>query len=143
MVTEAGLRAFIETKLASESEILASEHREVENAIIDYLIQENEVLQNQIDDIIENPPITNAFAFKGTKVLGDIGANDFRVVNFDDVGTNNYMVVGSIVSNGNGVLDSEVTYAIKTKTSNSFLLYLGEQGTPVQNVSFDFAIILF
>lgn len=83
------------------------------------------------------------FLRKGTYVIGDVGANDYRLITFSNVGTSNYMVVGSIVSNGNGESDSEVTYAIKNKTATSFVLYLGEQGTPVQNVSFDYTLIPF
>lgn len=83
------------------------------------------------------------FLRKATFVIGDVGTDDFRTISFPSIGTANYMVLGSIVSNGSGVSDSEVTFAIKAKTATSFQIYLGEQGTPVQNVSFDYVIIPF
>lgn len=144
MATEAGLRAFIDLKLASESEILASEHREVENAIIDYLIQENEVLQNQIDDLISNPPASNAFIRKGTRIIGNVATDQLVIVNFDDIGTNNYMVVGSLVGNsGTFENDNDVIFTIVNKTATSFGLALREITPNTQSLSFDYAIILF
>lgn len=97
---------------------------------------------NTINDFIQNIKFL-VFLRKGTFFIGDVGSNDFRTVTFPTVGTSNYMVVGSIVSNGNGVADSEVTFAIKNRTATSFQIYLGEQGTPVQNVSFDYTLIPF
>lgn len=144
MATEAGLRAFIDSKLASESEILASEHREVENAIIDYLIQENEVLQGQIDDLIASPPTSNAFAVKGTRIIGNVATDQVITVNFTDIGTTNYMVVGSLISNsGDFNRDNDVFYTIISKSTNSFQLGLREISGNLQALSFDYAIILF
>lgn len=144
MATEAGLRAFIDLKLASESEIIASEHREVENAIIDYLIQENEFLQTQIDELIANPPESTAFIRKGTRIIGDVPQDALYVVNFDDIGTTNYMVLGSIVGAGaNFNDDNDVMPSIRNKTSSSFSINIRSISSDTQNISFDYAIILF
>lgn len=143
-MTEAGLRAFVDAKLASESAILATEHREVENAIIDYLIQENETLQTQVDNIIANPPTVNPFIRKGTRVIGNVSTDQVITVNFDDIGTTNYMVVGSLVGNsGDFNQDNDVFYIILNKTSNSFGLATREVSANTQVLSFDYAIILF
>lgn len=85
------------------------------------------------------------FLRKANYVIGDVGSNDVRTVTFPNIGTNNYMVLGQIVSlsSGSGVNDAEITFAIKNKGNTSFQICLGEQGTPVQHVSFDYVIIPF
>ena len=82
------------------------------------------------------------FLKKGTVNIGDVIGSTYVVVTFASLGTSNYMVTGSIVSQGaNFTLDNTVIWAIRDRTATSFILCLAETGDHDQNISFDYAII--
>ncbi|WP_417289601.1 hypothetical protein [Corallibacter sp.] len=84
-----------------------------------------------------------AFLMKGSYVIGDINDTDnIKTVTFPTVGTSNYLVVGSIVSQGaNWNDDNDVLWTIKNKTSSSFQLLLHETAAIYQNIRFQYALI--
>lgn len=120
-----------ETKLAT-----IAENAEV-NVQVDYT-QTN----NAAKDFIKNKPPLNNYLMKGTVTVGDIGYDKIQTVSFPTVGTNNYMVVGSLVSQGaNWNADNDVFWMIKNKTNTSFSLLLREVTKDVQNLQFNYALI--
>lgn len=120
-MTKTEIQSLIDTKLASGSSITASEHREVETAILNY--------------IADTAPL-----LKGTIFVGDVNGDKNMTIYFSDLGTSNYIVTGSLVSNGNWDDDNEVFYVIKNKTNTSFDLLLNETSGVFQNLNFDYVI---
>lgn len=100
---------------------------------------------NTQKDYIKNRPATINYLKKGVEVIGDVGApgvGNLKTVSFADVGTNNYMVVGCMTSNGsNYLLDLNVIWTVREKTNTSFKITLGEVGATVQNLSFEYMLI--
>lgn len=118
------VKDLINTNLASGTKITAEKHREVENAIV---------------SLIEN----KIFLYKGNHFVGDPTSSDsFQTITFPSVGTSNYLVVGSLVSNGSNYDDdNDVIWSIKDKTSTSFKLLLRELAARTQNLNFNYALI--
>lgn len=83
------------------------------------------------------------YLHKGTYVVGDaVSSDSFQTVTFPNVGTNNYMVLGSLVSNGgNFDNDNDVIKTIRDKQNSSFKLLLRELGNTTQDLSFDYVLI--
>lgn len=98
---------------------------------------------NTQDDFIKNKPSTISYLAKGTAVLGDCeGADDIKTVIFPSVGTNNYMVVASMVSTGsNHTVDNDVIWMIREKTNTSFKVTMREVASLAQNLSLDYILI--
>lgn len=97
---------------------------------------------------IENKPNGNLLTYltKGTYSIGDpAAAEDSKTVSFTSVGTINYMVVGCLVSKGTAGYDNDITYVIRNKTANSFVISLNETGSvsSVQDLDFDYVLIPF
>lgn len=115
--------ALIDQNLADYSEIIPSEHREVEKALLNY--------------IKKLSPLAS-----GTKVIGDTTATDVVVtVSFSNVGTSNYRVLGSLVSKSTDYnMDNDVMWMIREKTSTSFKITLREVAGQVQNLEFDWEL---
>lgn len=95
------------------------------------------------DDFIKNKPGTISYLAKGTFDVGDVRAtDDIKTVTFPTVGTNNYMVVGSMVSVGtDNSRDNDVMWMIREKTNTSFKLTFREVAAIVQNLSFEYMLI--
>ena len=98
---------------------------------------------NTKDDFIKNKPATISYLAKGVFALGDAtSTNSLRAVTFADVGTNNYMVVGSMVSTGSNFdLDNDVFFMIREKGNSSFKIALREVDPVLQNLSFEYMLI--
>jgi hypothetical protein len=101
---------------------------------------------NQIDstkdDFIKNKPATIAYLGKGSIPVSDFSADSKVTIPFSDVGTSNYMVVGSLVSTGsNWDNDNDVLWMVRAKTATSFDLLLRETGGSVQSLQFNYALI--
>lgn len=118
------VRALIETNLASGTKITAEKHRQVENAIV---------------TLIEK----SLFLYKGNYYIGNMTSSDMSLtVTIPNVGTSNYLVIGSILSVGSNYQDdNDVIFSIKDKTATSFKLLLREVNDANQNVYFNYAII--
>ena len=95
------------------------------------------------DDYIKNKPGVISFLKKGTYQIGDLkSVDELRTVSFDNVGTNNYMVIGTLVSNSSDFdRDNDVFFVIREKTDSSFKLGLREVSGIVQNLSFEYILI--
>jgi hypothetical protein len=95
------------------------------------------------DDFIKNKPGTISYLAKGTFALGDaISSDSLKTVTFADVGTNNYMVVGCMVSTGSNFdADNDVIWMVREKANTSFKLTLREVAGQVQNLSFEYMLI--
>ena len=93
--------------------------------------------------ILNKPTITSPFLYKGVFSIGDVTTSDnIRTVNFADVGTTNYMVLGSLVSQGtNWDFDNDVIWTIKNKTATSFQILLREVASIGQNIDFNYVLI--
>jgi hypothetical protein len=81
----------------------------------------------------------------GKKNIGNLTSNSYSVVvNFDDVGTTDYMVVGSVVSNSVDFnQDNNVFDNTREHTRTSFRLCLREMQGIDQNISFNYMIFKF
>ncbi|KVV16148.1 hypothetical protein [Flavobacterium sp. TAB 87] len=94
------------------------------------------------DDFIKNKPSTISVLKKGVFAVADFAADSLQTVTFPTVGTNNYMVVGSMVSIGtNYDNDNDVIWMVREKTNSSFKLTLRELGGAIQNLSFEYMLI--
>jgi hypothetical protein len=125
-MTKAEVQALIDTKLASGTEILASEHREVETALLNYL-----------DGVIDTVPVA-----KGTITVGNVAASTSTfVVSFDSsLDTADYIVSGSLVSLGNVSDDTTCFWTVRNKNVNGFSLIVRESGNITQNLQFDYVV---
>lgn len=95
------------------------------------------------DDYIKNKPGTISYLAKGTFAVGDNPETDsIKTVTFADVGTNNYMVVGCMVSAGSNYnMDNDVIWMVREKNNASFKLTLREVAGQLQNLSFEYMLI--
>jgi hypothetical protein len=125
-MTKAEVQALIDTKLASGTEILASEHREVETALLNYL-----------DGVIDTVPVA-----KGTITVGNVAASTSTfVVSFaSSLDTADYIVSGSLVSLGNVSDDTTCWWTVRNKNVNGFSLIVRESGNITQNLQFDYVV---
>ena len=125
-MTKAEIQALIDTKLASGTEILASEHREVETALLNYL-----------DGVIATVPVA-----KGTITVGNVAASTSTfVVSFaSSLDTADYIVSGSLVSLGNVSDDTTCWWTVRNKNVNGFSLIVRESGNITQNLQFDYVV---
>lgn len=93
-------------------------------------------------DLADIPP--GYVMMVGTDNVGDIGNNDLtKIINLPaDAGNSNYIVAGSLVSQGNILSDNTITWCVGSKQNDKFTLSLGTvDTTAVQNVRFEYAII--
>ena len=124
-MTKAEVQALIDTKLASGTEILASEHREVETALLNYL-----------DGVVSAAPLA-----RGTVNVGDIlNPSTIQVTFTTPLNTADYIVSGSMVSLGNISNDLPHFYVIRNKSQTGFFLIVGEPNRVVQNLQFDYVV---
>lgn len=110
--------------------------------------QKNVQSDFNVNDTESNAYIKNRPAFlkvlaQGNKNIGNITSNSFSIIiSFEDIGTANYQVLGTICSNsGNFNLDNNVFHNIRNRTSSSFRLCLREMSSDDQNISFDYTLI--
>lgn len=98
---------------------------------------------NTKKDFIKNKPQTISYLYKGTFAIGDNPAVDSLItINFPNVGTNNYMVVGSMVSvSSNYNLDNDVFWMIREKSNTSFKITLREVSNNLQDLIFEYLLI--
>lgn len=125
-MTKAQVQALIDTKLASGTQILASEHREVETALLNYL-----------DGVVNSAPLTT-----GTVTVGDVlnPSTTITVTFSQALSTADYIVTGSIVSLGDISADTTCWWTVRNKTVNGFSLILRESGSFTQNLQFDYVV---
>jgi hypothetical protein len=124
-MTKAEVQALIDSKLASGTEIQASEHREVETALLNYL-----------DGVVAAAPLA-----RGTVTVGDImNPSTIQVTFTQALNTADYIVAGSMVSLGNISDDLPYFYVIRNKSQTGFFLIVGEANRTVQNLQFDYVI---
>lgn len=92
--------------------------------------------------IANKPDLSNPFLYKSTIPVGDLVGDKNLSISFTDIGTSNYMVVGSLVSDGtNWNDDNDVYWVVKNKTATGFSLLLRETAGVVQNLQFNYALI--
>ena len=127
-MTKAEVQALIDTKLASGTEILASEHREVETALLNYL-----------DGVVSAAPLV-----RGTVSVGNVNdpISTINVSFFPNPPLDNadYIVVGSLVSLGNIADDTSCIWTIRGKNVSGFSLIVRETGRLTQNLQFDYVV---
>ena len=94
---------------------------------------------------------TGLISHKGSVHLGDVGASPNAIggnesvwtISIPNQGSSDYVVAGSLVgANVNPDYDNDVMYIITSKASNQFKICIREVNSVVQNLTFDFAIIL-
>jgi hypothetical protein len=124
-MTKAEVQALIDLNLASESTITAIKHREVENALLDFM------------DAFSASKILA----KGTVTVGDVGDPSTIAVTFPStLADTNYVVSGSLVSNGTLSSDSNCFWMVRNKTTSGFTLVVQETSRTTQNLSFDYVV---
>lgn len=129
-MTKAEIQALIDSNLATGSSILAAEHRAVETAILDY-----------IDNIVVSMPLA-----RGTITLTDIpsGGKLFNCSFPAALSTNNYIVAGSLFSQGDLSVNGNCIYTVTGKTTSGFAIYVKELGNTTQNsLKFDYVVFAF
>lgn len=125
-MTKAEVQALIDSKLASGTEILASEHREVETALLNYL-----------DGVVESVPLA-----KGTVTVGNVPSSTTTIIVpfASSLTTADYIVAGSLVSLGNIQDDTTCWWTVRNKNENGFSLIVREGGNFTQNLQFDYVV---
>lgn len=95
------------------------------------------------DSFVKGKTSTMSYLAKGTATLGDCdGTDTLKTVTFPTVGTNNYMVVGTMLSNSSNYnQDNDVIWMVREKTNTSFKVTLREVSGNFQNLSFDYILI--
>ncbi len=97
---------------------------------------------NTKKDFIKNKPDTISVLYKGDFAVVDTRTDSLQTVNFPSIGTNNYMVIGSMVSVGGAYSDdNDVIWMIRDKQNASFKLTLREVSPGVQNLRFEYILI--
>jgi hypothetical protein len=98
-----------------------------------------------VPGFIANKPVGNPLTYllKSNYPFSDVGGDDLLTVSFGDVGTANYMVVGSLVSGGTWDADNDVIWTVKNKTATGFQLILTEVRGDLQTLSLDYMLIPF
>lgn len=93
--------------------------------------------------ILNKPDISSPFLLKGNFQFNDVPSTDSMIqVDFDNLGTENYIVCGSLVSKkANYNDDNDVIWMIRQKTSTSFKLCLRELNEITQWLEFNYVII--
>jgi len=107
-------------------------------------VQSNwEQTNDTADDFIKNKPGIITYLHIGVHNVNDaISTDSFQTVNFPDVGTNNYMVLGELVSNGgNFDNDNDVIRTIRDRTNTSFKILLREMAANVQDLTYEYILI--
>lgn len=117
------IQSLINSNLADFSNIVPEKHREVEQALLNY--------------IEDNLPLR-----KGSLFIGDIvGTDRIVTINFPNIGTSNYYVLGSLRSNSaNFDSDNDVFWQFRETTATSFKLTLREVAGVSQNLTFFYEI---
>jgi hypothetical protein len=127
-MTKAEVQALIDSKLASGTEIQASEHREVETALLNYL-----------DSVIATAPV-----MRGTVSVGNVAApvSTINVSFFPNppLDTSDYIVAGSLVSLGDISADTTCFWTVRNKNQSGFSLIVRENGAFTQNLQFDYVV---
>jgi hypothetical protein len=128
-MTKAEVQALIDSKLASNSEILAEEHREVETAILDY-----------IDNIVTSMPL-----IRGSITLTDIPSTgklfDCDFAPAPPLDSNDYIVAGSLYSLAQLDVNGNCIYTVTGKTASGFAIYVKELNNSTQNsLKFDYVV---
>ena len=102
-----------------------------------------DVINNSSDAFIKNKPLSLNVLHQNTRVIGNITTNSYSIViSIPDVGTSNYQVLGSIVSNSaNFNQDNNIFHNTREHTATSFRLCIREMSNDDQNVSFDYTIV--
>jgi uncharacterized protein YukJ len=88
-----------------------------------------------------NKPNVLTYLHKGNFYFTDFAGDKYHDITFNDVGTSNYMVVGSLVSEGTWDADNDVIWTVKYKTATSFRLILSEVRGDNQTLSLDYMLI--
>lgn len=102
-------------------------------------------------DFVVNLP-TNRILYASNLPVGDVGtpstpgyipgtSSNTLNASFPDVGTDAYVVDGSIIGAGDPKLDCAVTWSISNKASNGFSVTFRDTVGGTQNISFDYTLI--
>jgi hypothetical protein len=137
-MTIAQLKALVNQNLASNSGITAEKHRAVEVELLNYLESQELVIKNLSDQLKKLAPLA-----KGTFVMGDLnGANAIHTISFSDVGTDDYMVILSPVSNSTNFDKDEDVFFMTREHNNTFFKIIGREIVGnIQNLSIDWQIV--
>ena len=127
-MTKAEVQALIDSKLASGTEILASEHREVETALLNYL-----------DGVMDNVPL-----FKGSVPVGNIPqGGKFITCPFPySLPDNEYIVIGTLFAVSNLGQNGNCVFTVSGKTANGFAVFIDEIYNRTQD-SLNFEYVVF
>jgi len=93
--------------------------------------------------LLNKPDYSSPYLYKGYAVIGDIVTTDMlRTINFPNVGTNNYMVLGSLRCNtSDWNKDNDVFWTWRNQGNTSFDLILREITGNVQDLTFYYILI--
>jgi hypothetical protein len=103
-------------------------------------VNDHHVTWGNVDD---KPSIFNGqILWTGTVIVGDVTGDKILTVNFDNLGTDAYIVTGSLRSvSSNWNNDNDVIWMTRNYQFDSFQLLLHETSSDVQDLRFDYALI--
>jgi hypothetical protein len=94
-----------------------------------------------VNSILNKPDVVSVL-HQGVFTVADPATDSLQTVTFPSIGTNNYMVLGSMVSTGsNHSQDNDVMWIIREKENASFKITLREINPVVQNLRFEYILI--
>lgn len=94
------------------------------------------------DAYVKNKPeAAQVFLHKGIHWVGDVESDSTFTIAIPNVETSNYVVVGSLVSKGNVLVDNDVTWITKNTNPTSFQLSLREGAPGAQSLEFRYVLI--
>jgi hypothetical protein len=129
-MTKAEVQTLINTNLASDTIITAVKHREVENALLNYM-----------DDVVSLKPLKVGLFGIGNPPSG---TSTYNVTFSPPLSTPDYGVVSSLGSaSGTPANDTQISYAVGDKTANGFKIYVTKLANVTQNIYIDYVLFAF
>lgn len=106
-------------------------------ANIGQLYDVSDDLSDEIDDLSDEIGLLKV----GVANIGDVHGDESFTVSFTSIGTDQYIVMGSVEGNSSNVNnDNDTSYVVYDKTASSFKLYFREYSSNTQNLYFRFML---
>ena len=109
---------------------------------IPYVGNQAQIIGSYPDQIIYVPPASNLnpALSSGSVNICNIGATgyiDSTITFGTPLATSNYIVLGSIISNGTPYLDSTILWSIRSRTTSGFIVNFREDSAVLQNFAWE------
>lgn len=100
------------------------------------------------DAYFKNRPKIAEILKMSSVLIGDVGTSDLNpdttiTAYFESVGTADYQVVPTLMAQGSGNANNDVSYCILLKTHNSFTISLKGYSSDIQNLMLEYTLLKF